>query len=346
MIQSGINSNHMLGVNKMSKKKHLTFLIAMVAIGAMLSGCGHKIESSIDPSFAPSFTPSQAPSLTPSQASVEEAKTEQSYIYNKYLINPYIARTLNPDEQLYKRLFAMVENADEQVDLSDLVFDQDTFDNTVKAIMNRLEFPYIKKLVLEDGKNAVASYTMDKESALAAQYKLRSKVEGILSTEVSPSQSQTLNALALYGYLVQNVSYASDDQGTGGYDALVNGTAICYGYSYALVYLMDQIGIEAHLTSSIDESHMWVIAKLDGEYRHLDPTNGWAQFGLSDKAQKRNYDDWYCGNVNYVKETPPACTDEAFDFLLDSYAIEYNKATSTLHYTDAMDEERDITFQS
>lgn len=308
-------------------------LFATIAIGSMLSGCTHNAKSSIEPS---QMTPSN-----PSQTIVEENKSVQRYIYNQYLINPYIAKTLKPDEQLYKRLFNMVENADEQMNLSDLVFDQDTFGNTVRAIMDRLEFPYVKNIVLEDGNNAVASYSMDKKSALAAQNKFRSKVVSILSTEVSPSQSQMRNALALYDYLNQNVTYASNDQGTGGYDALVNGTAICYGYSYALVYLMDQIGIEAHLTSSMDESHMWVIAKLDGEYRHLDPTNGWSRFGLSDQAQKRNYNDWYCGNINYVRAAPPTCSDETFDFLLDSYSIEYHRETATFHYTDSMNEERE-----
>lgn len=315
-------------------KKPCTMLLNTALILILLAGCRND-ESPSDSSFLPPFS-------VPEDTAIDTPDLAKPYIYNKYFINPYIDRTLKPDEQLYRRLFDLVENVDAETDVSDLSFDEDQFANTVLAVMDRLEFPYIRRIALSNGTTAIATYTTDKETALADQEGFRSKVENILSTVVSSDQSELQNALALFDYLCQTVTYASNGQGTSGFDALVNGTAICYGYSYALVYLLDQIGIESYTTSSSDQSHMWVIAKLDGAYYHLDPTNGLSFFALSDAAKKRDYDDWYCGNMNYNKETPPACITSTFDFLLDSYSIQYNRETETLSYTDATNLQKEI----
>ena len=57
-----------------------------------------------------------------------------------------------------------------------------------------------------------------------------------------------------------------------GYGALVNGIAVCDGYSSAYRYLLEQVGIKAEFCLSWDLNHIWNIVYIDGEAYHVDVT--------------------------------------------------------------------------
>lgn len=59
------------------------------------------------------------------------------------------------------------------------------------------------------------------------------------------------------------------------YGALVEGRAVCEGYSRAMQLLLHRAGLECTLVSGTDEnrvSHMWNMVTVDGRNYHLDPT--------------------------------------------------------------------------
>ncbi len=56
------------------------------------------------------------------------------------------------------------------------------------------------------------------------------------------------------------------------YGALVNGTAVCQGYSEAFKYLLEKIGIYSEICTSRKLSHAWNIVYLDGIPYHVDVT--------------------------------------------------------------------------
>ncbi len=56
------------------------------------------------------------------------------------------------------------------------------------------------------------------------------------------------------------------------YGALVNGRAVCEGYSQATCYLLERLGMECHVCSSSVLGHMWNIVTVDGKYYHTDVT--------------------------------------------------------------------------
>ena len=58
----------------------------------------------------------------------------------------------------------------------------------------------------------------------------------------------------------------------GMYGALVLGVAVCEGYSRSYQYMLNELGIENYLCSSVDLCHVWNIVKLNGEYYHVDIT--------------------------------------------------------------------------
>lgn len=58
------------------------------------------------------------------------------------------------------------------------------------------------------------------------------------------------------------------------YGALVEGSAVCEGYSRAMQYLLSIFGIECNTVNGMgsDNPHQWNIVKIDGQWYHLDAT--------------------------------------------------------------------------
>ena len=83
--------------------------------------------------------------------------------------------------------------------------------------------------------------------------------------------------LQLHDLLCDRVTYATttdDPMVYTAYGALVNGSAVCEGYSRAMQLLLEKFGISSVLVSgtSLGEGHMWNAVNLDGEWYHLDVT--------------------------------------------------------------------------
>lgn len=70
-------------------------------------------------------------------------------------------------------------------------------------------------------------------------------------------------------YTLTGGEYIRDADG-----ALLNGKALCEGYSKAFMYVCQLVGIEANcvIGTANGGSHMWNIVKLDGEWYHMDVT--------------------------------------------------------------------------
>lgn len=56
------------------------------------------------------------------------------------------------------------------------------------------------------------------------------------------------------------------------YGALVEGVAVCQGYSEAYMYLLNEVGISSYLCDSASLNHVWNIIAIDGREYHVDVT--------------------------------------------------------------------------
>lgn len=126
-------------------------------------------------------------------------------------------------------------------------------------------------------------FDMDKYHAA-----LEAAQEVVDSVPKGYNEKQT--ALYLYNYLTENVSYDYDDyygRDSGGsdwnlvYDALVNHSTVCAGYTEALYYLYNLAGIECITISGYIPAtewdteggyHIWNIARVNGDYYYFDAT--------------------------------------------------------------------------
>ncbi len=120
-----------------------------------------------------------------------------------------------------------------------------------------------------------ASYPMTPKEKRQAQMQLVSAVDN-LTREANKLSSRFEKELFFHDWLCQNVTYKDDgtDNIYTAYGALVNGFAVCEGYSRAMQLLCDSVGIPCTIVhgSSRDVGHMWNIINPGDGWYHLDVT--------------------------------------------------------------------------
>ena len=110
---------------------------------------------------------------------------------------------------------------------------------------------------------------------------------------ITPAMSEYEKAMIYFTWLCENCAYDFSSTDTSlshsGYSALVNGVAVCDGYTAAYNLLLKLEGISCATRSAAD--HIWTVAQLDGTVYHIDPTWGdrdgaiaYRYFGMSEDA--------------------------------------------------------------
>lgn len=89
---------------------------------------------------------------------------------------------------------------------------------------------------------------------------------------VDSSMSDVEKALYLHDYLVTHNDYDTTYSKYNAYNALVNQTSVCQGYSLAYLYLMKQAGVETGYVTSDTMNHAWNYVKIDGVTYFVDNT--------------------------------------------------------------------------
>lgn len=130
----------------------------------------------------------------------------------------------------------------------------------------------------------VLMYTMDAAARQAAQRELESAVQNIFS-RIPNTKDEYEIELFLHDQIALGCTY-SDQAAAAGFDAfpnafnaygaLVEGQAVCEGYSRALQLLLKRQGISCALVTGIslenNEQHMWNLVRINGQDYYVDPT--------------------------------------------------------------------------
>ncbi len=150
------------------------------------------------------------------------------------------------------------------------------------------EKSYYNKLIL--------TYSMQAQTRKTAHSALDAAVDAILRDTPDTSDEYILEKY-LHDKLINTCIY-DDESASQGYDnnpnaytvygALVEGKAVCEGYSRAMQLLLSKVNIENTLVTgfSLDsnEGHMWNQVRINGDYYHLDAT-----WNDSDNFTRHNY---------------------------------------------------------
>ncbi|MBO4676552.1 MAG: hypothetical protein J5633_03290 [Oscillospiraceae bacterium] len=131
-----------------------------------------------------------------------------------------------------------------------------------------------------------------------------------------PQGTNVEKLLYLHDYLVTHCEYDKTYQKSSAFNALVEGSAVCDGYSKAFKYLCDLAGLTCEFVSSNDINHSWNMVRLSSgatvwyyiDCTWDDPINGCesccehVNFLLSKKACAASHQssDWTNGRQEYV----------------------------------------------
>lgn len=123
------------------------------------------------------------------------------------------------------------------------------------------------------------------KKGLESHITLNEKAREILSNIIKPKMSDVQKELAIHDYIINNTVYDKatlKKLGTKDFDpaseaylsrgCLVNGLAVCEGYTSAFNLLMNSVGIECSIVYNTARNHTWNMVTLDGEYYLVDTT--------------------------------------------------------------------------
>lgn len=149
-----------------------------------------------------------------------------------------------------------------------------------------MPYSYINKIEGDDFSIALdyesdqssVSYLCTKQQKKTMEAALKSKVATI--KKLIPSGASDYEAeLIVHDWICKNVNYVDtgdDEMRYTAYGALVNGKAICEGYSRAMQLLCKELSIPCTLVCGVStdrgENHMWNVVKIGGEWYNLDVT--------------------------------------------------------------------------
>lgn len=245
---------------------------------------------------------------------------------------------------VYDRLYECLKNFDTSVNVTDGVNYINSREAQTVNRMLKSDHPEIfwyngySYSYTSDGLTKILpSYTMTKEEALSAADLLSEAADKLCSGLNSLSDYEI--SLALHDRLASKVDYAASENDQTAYGALVDGIAVCAGYSAAYQYLLQRMGIPAFTVtgSSLDVSsnvyiaHAWNLVLLNGEYYYTDVT--WDDqtsssdhifhdfFNVTDEKLSQSHipDNMYIGYL-------PACTatDENYFVQNNSVITDFN----------------------
>lgn len=104
------------------------------------------------------------------------------------------------------------------------------------------------------------------------------KMAEMLAETCLPGMTDWQKALSVHEYITLHTVYDESLSNYTGYDALVNGTAVCQGYSLLYMDAMNRLGIPCRMLPVFEKGEMgghgWNLLQLDGQWYHVDTT--WA----------------------------------------------------------------------
>ncbi len=183
-------------------------------------------------------------------------------------------------------------------------------------------------------------YRMDE-----AEYKRQSaELEAVLSDyEVACSGMSDYDAeLYVHDKICNSCTYSTNNAyGDSAYGALVNGSALCQGYTKAFQLVMQRLGRVCLFVSSEKMLHSWNIVSLDGDFYQLDIT--WDDSGDHKNHAYFNIDDERAAAFDHVYDRLegadyPVCSSMALNYYVLNGAYIRNDTDVKAMFLTALDE--------
>lgn len=266
----------------------------------------------------------------PAQTKPPESTQGEPYlVYSPYVVKTTVREYLGDDYDLYCKMVDSVINYDGYV--SGFSSEEQFFN--LWRIM-REEWPPAQMVCANYGTTDEPYTYKDGACQIAFQYD-RSEHDQVIQAFsdritkdlscVNKGDTEVEMIAKLYMHASTEMNYA---YGSGFlYECIMNNSGICNNYAEYLILLLSQAGIECYLAggSGAGIDHAWVIAKMNGQFYHFDPTwenasRNWAWFAIDDELRHASLDPSELGTLqtygdwDYETNTwlPPQVCPESF----------------------------------
>ena len=222
---------------------------------------------------------------------VENKRLEASSIFFKYLYKSIDDAAVDAREQIYNHMSTIDIYCKSASSNADTVYDQ-VLEKIFAPTGNSSQGDYMKW----DINHMSVSYTRntsggtyyyhfiantDYLTTIAQRDLVNLMVsEAIRSFNFASTTTDYTKIKTVYDYICDNVTYSEDtteDIVYTSYSAIVNGNAVCQGYSQLMYKFMVELGISCRIipgygTQDTTENHGWNIVKLGNYYYNVDST--------------------------------------------------------------------------
>lgn len=226
----------------------------------------------------------------------------------------YYYRLSETEQKAYGNILEKIYDMPERVRIPSLT--QDELNSVFEALLYDnpdLFFVDTKCTQISIGSLAYISmeYRMSKQEYKAALKETDAVCDRLISSLTAP-RDEWRTELEIHNALVDMLEYkftSEPNDFSTVYGALVKGEASCEGYSKALKYIFDKIGIESYVVAGratdsdgTSEAHMWNIVRINGVYCQLDvtwddPVKGnyrtYGYFNLTDEQINYDHSNWH-----------------------------------------------------
>ena len=204
-------------------------------------------------------------------------------VYAQDGVSRYYYHTLSEDAQIaYTLILNAVDAHPEEIEIPPLD------DTEFSAMFQALSYDNPSLLCMENESHIVMrgakayfvpQYVTDAATCRRQTDDLLEKAREIVAQADSLPDAYD-QELYFHDYICQNTTYLTqEDDGYTAYNALVEGRAVCEGYSRALQLLLDMVGVPNYLATGVGvddsgsrEGHMWNIVTIGGSNYHVDAT--------------------------------------------------------------------------
>jgi hypothetical protein len=188
------------------------------------------------------------------------------------------------------------------------------------------------------------TYSNDNATINSMKTKFNNKVQEAKNNYLSTATTALEKEYAIHDYIIKNTTYDMENYKNNtvpnishtAYGSLVNGVAVCDGYSKAARLFLRDSGIESGIVVSEAINHAWNFVKLDGYYYFLDltwddPDHGdsiyYTYFNATDAEMKGGTSPHVWDEKGY-----PSAVNSTYSFLRSGDT--YKRYKGKLYYSD------------
>ncbi len=233
-------------------------------------------------------TPEATTTVTTTTASSTPATTTTTSVYippsggfNETGRVKYVFNNLNQTQlSVYNQLAEGVKNNYQQITLNTSISVGDF--EAIVSLLKDYEFMYTHipnnyVYTINQATGNVSkvefTYAYSKQQSETMTNELKAKVDEIIKG--IPVSTEFDKIVYLHDFIIKNCNYDLNAENIyTAYGALVDGKAVCEGYSKAMALLCNSIGIDCILVTGTakGQPHMWNMIKYNGEWYHMDLT--------------------------------------------------------------------------